>query len=313
HYYYAGTVAGQGVQMDLAVAGDSLSGSYYYDGIGAPLELAGTLQGQTEFRLEERDAGRVTGRFLGELAGPTGRPWGALQGRWTSADGKMDLPFALQAVAVDTVLETLQGERLDVRTIVPFLLAEPWSRVGDGLRAHATADHRDFVREGQKAFLDSEFFNGWGREDHYGIRYWSQELVSLLETDHFYTGGAHGNTVFAAFNFARNAGSASRFELRDLFLPGANFVAALSEYVIADLRRQGALWVLEAEDSPLAVTSFAEEDLQVFTLSPLGLEFAFAPYEVGPYAQGPFFVTVPFEALRGLLDPAGPAGSLLAP
>lgn len=35
-----------------------------------------------------------------------------------------------------------------------------------------------------------------------------------------------------------------------------------------------------------------------------GLTFVFAPYAVGPYAQGAFFVTVPFARVQSLLNPA---------
>ena len=36
------------------------------------------------------------------------------------------------------------------------------------------------------------------------------------------------------------------------------------------------------------------------------MTFGFEPYAVGPYAQGTFFVTVPFGVLEPVIDPVGP-------
>jgi hypothetical protein len=52
--------------------------------------------------------------------------------------------------------------------------------------------------------------------------------------------------------------------------------------------------------------------LATFTLAPDGLTFAFAPYQVGYYAQGSFFVTVPLEVVAPYADGEGPLGSLVS-
>jgi hypothetical protein len=45
-----------------------------------------------------------------------------------------------------------------------------------------------------------------------------------------------------------------------------------------------------------------------WNLLPGGLRVNFDVYEVGPYAAGPQSELIPWEALAGLIDPAGPAG-----
>ena len=42
-FYYLGSVGGQPVQMDLTLSGTSAQGHYYYDAIGAPLDLEGMI------------------------------------------------------------------------------------------------------------------------------------------------------------------------------------------------------------------------------------------------------------------------------
>ena len=43
-----------------------------------------------------------------------------------------------------------------------------------------------------------------------------------------------------------------------------------------------------------------------FTFSPAGVEFHFAPYHVGSYAEGMYYVLVPYSVLKPVLRPGGP-------
>ena len=43
-----------------------------------------------------------------------------------------------------------------------------------------------------------------------------------------------------------------------------------------------------------------------FTFSPAGVEFHFAPYHVGSYAEGMYNVLVPYTVLKPVLRPGGP-------
>jgi hypothetical protein len=128
----------------------------------------------------------------------------------------------------------------------------------------------------------------------------------LLEVASSYTGGAHPNTWFEARTYRMEGDEARRVQLEDLFRPGSSYLPFLSGFVLKALRDQEAQWVVVGR-----VTSLDEKDLAVFTLSPQGLVFTFSAYEMGPYAQGPFTVTVPHEDIRGLVDPQGPMGRFM--
>src|SRR5690606_38818020 len=72
----------------------------------------------------------------------------------------------------------------------------------------------------------------------------------------------------------------------------------------ADLGAQEAMWVVQGD-----VTSLTTDDLAAFTLDAAGLTFHFSPYAMGPYVQGSFRVTLPFEALAGLAADDGPVAA----
>ena len=65
---------------------------------------------------------------------------------------------------------------------------------------------------------------------------------------------------------------------------------------------QQAAWVLDG-----SVKELSESELQVFLLSPSGLQFILAPYQVGPWVEGSFTVLLSLEELDGLLDADGSA------
>ena len=59
------------------------------------------------------------------------------------------------------------------------------------------------------------------------------------------------------------------------------------------------------------IKSLKEDEIGPFALSPRGIQFAFAPYAVGPYSDGAFFVTVAFNDLQTIIDPKGPLSEFI--
>jgi hypothetical protein len=54
------------------------------------------------------------------------------------------------------------------------------------------------------------------------------------------------------------------------------------------------------------ITSLKEDEIGPFALSPRGIQFAFAPYAVGPYSDGASFVTIAYEDLKDIINPEAP-------
>ena len=83
--------------------------------------------------------------------------------------------------------------------------------------------------------------------------------------------------------------------LSDLFRPGTNYLARLSEATIAALKQQGVL-VHREGTFPL------KDNFKVFTLTDTALVLHFPTYQVSDYASGPHTVVIPFEQLAPLLN-----------
>jgi hypothetical protein len=101
-------------------------------------------------------------------------------------------------------------------------------------------------------------------------------LVSILQDTYAYAGGAHGMSFTWPLNLAIGAGGPREYGLADVFLAGSGWEKKVSDYVIKSLRTQDASRVLSGE-----IRAVDEEMLARFAVSPVGIDFYFAPYELG--------------------------------
>jgi hypothetical protein len=131
----------------------------------------------------------------------------------------------------------------------------------------------------------------------------TEDLLSVLfYVDGYVMGAAHPFHYDHTLNY--DLGEARVLSLAELFEPGADYLAVLSQYSLTDLRRQG---VLEWEDGALP----AAENFQRWSITPEGLLISFDEYSVAPYAAGPQAVLVPYSVLEDLADPAGALAPLV--
>ena len=296
HYLFAGTLGDHALRLDLFLESSSEAGEVTAQlvGLGRERSLGGSVETDGSVSLRTPD-GAV------EIEGDLPVSWSdapaSLVGVLT--EGEEVTPFSLGKVAEYITQSWRQGAFLEVESVYPFFTASPWRELNQRLRAEVVAPTERFVREGQALAASEELNYPWTRHETLETKRHTPRVLSLLGTTSFYTGGAHPNVTFYALNFLWEDGAPTRLELRDLFTPGAadEALSRVADYVLADLRRQGAAWVVDGTVSALS------EELEVFTLGERGLTFVFAPYAVGPYVQGAFFVTVPYEALRGSLEP----------
>lgn len=185
-----------------------------------------------------------------------------------------------------------------------------WAPLDEFLAGAGLGQLERFIREG-RALVDDEGGLGWG---------WSRDEVvdqvgsagpyrSLLASVYTYTGGAHPNT-FSESYLARleEDGTVTIVRLDELFQPGTAWLEQVSDRVLEELARQEAYAVTNGEIIELGL-----DDLATFTLGPAGLRFHFDPYEVGPYVQGPFAVTLPYEGLAALAAEGGALAEFMTP
>ena len=87
--------------------------------------------------------------------------------------------------------------------------------------------------------------------------------------------------------------------LSDLFKADSDYLGAIADYAVNDLKARDALFFEEGA-APTA------ENYQIWNLTPEGLLITFDPYQVAPYAAGTQEVLVPYLELLEIIDPQGP-------
>ncbi len=144
--------------------------------------------------------------------------------------------------------------------------------------------------------LDLDFQNGVLRP----------RLVSTLLEIHEYAGGAHGSWSYAFMNFGIVAGKPVHLKLAHLFRTRIDPLSVVSRMVIARLKnRPEAPYVLDG-----GVKTLTAKQAEQFRVTPRGLEFVFAPYEMAPFAAGTIRCSLNWAELKAHLDPNGPLKGL---
>lgn len=301
--YFTGIISdGFPIQMELEFRDSAITGSYYYESVGATLELDGGISNGS-IRLEEYSQAnaiaQLTGTFSGILAINEESHIEQFTGTWANAYGNA-FPFILNKFADYVDISMRQGG-INTTNRYPYFLRPSHAALNDYLQNTFIERQLDFFREGQNLLSSSDLGVGWDLDSRLTLRYASADFISMEESIYLFTGGAHGNIGLASHNFMIEKAGLRILELRDMFAARADFVTILNQLILADLGRQSAAWVLDG-----TVTQLSEQDLQVFTVSPLGLSFLFEPYIMGPYAQGSFEVLLPFDAIPELINDTSP-------
>lgn len=136
------------------------------------------------------------------------------------------------------------------------------------------------------------------------------KLFSLSRADYDFTGGAHGNTLYAGVLWDKAL--KRPIAAADLFRKGSDFAAldqALCAAVNAEKRArapQAVVLTLTGTDWACPRASTTPFVLAAGTTPGKagGLTFLIGPYLVGPYSDGSWDIVVPQSAFRPLLAPA---------
>lgn len=125
-------------------------------------------------------------------------------------------------------------------------------------------------------------------------------LLSILFELYYYTGGAHGNTVFDSLTIDLNSGEIYKFN--DLFNPKLDYIPQLNEISIRKAKESGV---------PLLAEYKGLTEDQKFYLVPNFLVLYYQLYQYTPYAYGRFEVKIPYTEIQSLLYPLSPIQKLL--
>lgn len=284
----AGTGAGTRDAWQLELALDAEGGAQALI-LAPPARLEGGATPTGNLHLRGRGFA-LQGRPPEPFAEPAGAPFAL-----TTPDGEV---VNLRITASYAAQRLVQGPFIAVGSEAPFFLGAPWRELNAQLTGFVHAPAAAAARDAQALAATGDLTYPYTYEGLLTPTLVRPDLLSLLETRSSYAGGAHPNTTYRSLNFWRRGSEVRRLELAALFREGVSYRQVLLAEVTRTLRARGAAWIVDGS------VRLRERDLSVFTLSARGLTFAFAPYAVGPYAQGAFFVTVPYARVRGLLEPA---------
>ena len=324
---FRGTVGKYKVQMRLRRSGDALSGTYFYEHVrGGGLRLEGTVDGEGRFTLREFDAaGAQTGLFKGTWGREENEPGVYLTGEWSRPDGagKAEFSLAEMSVAFSGGARILPRElkEADKRKNFEITIEYPqiegmaaaraagFNEAARALAAKEAADFRKGVADYQADYKGAPPDLSNFLDLNYYVDYADDRLVSVGFTeDTYYAGAAHPNHATVVLNYDLKAGRVLR--LADLFRPGSPYLKVISDYCIKELKGD--------EDDTGAVDYMIDEGAKALAenyrnwlVKREGLEITFDPYQVGPYVAGPHYVTVPYKALIGVINPAGPLAPFL--
>jgi Protein of unknown function (DUF3298)/Deacetylase PdaC len=309
------------IRMELERKGADLTGSYFYERLGAfnsamkTLDLKGRIDGDGNVTLPEttykNDKEQETGEFKGKLDGlsVSGDVRLRFSGLWTGNDGKQ-LPFKLLQLRFDlgglklvekNEKSANEKPRYEIETALPQLTGADSARVGKfnqpvaNLVAESVGEFKkdvaDMAREGDAPE------RGASLRVSYEITTANKDFISVLFYFFEYAGGAHPSSATRSFNYdlSRNA----PLSLADLFTPNSNYLKVISDYSIKELKK------LETTDGVEEGAGLKIENFHSWNITPAGLKITFDKYQVGPYAAGEHEVVVPYSVLKPVIKPDG--------
>ena len=322
--YFKGSIGSSlDLQMKLIRTGDQLSGSYFYQKIGKRIDLRGNVDKDGNLTLEEFDqSGKQTGLFKGlwQLKAEDGLV--TLAGNWSKppsekgSDKKTAFSLHEEPIAFTGDIELVSKQITDANKKLMYEISAQYPELSGGnnpnfqkfnqaARGFVTTKVSLFKKE-MKLEEDEEpppeGSMGSDLNIGYTVVLAQDDLVSIrFDVGTYYQGAAHPNSYTEVINYDLKNGK--QLKLSDLFKPGAKYLQAISAYSTADLKKQGKDLLPEQIESGAAPKA---ENYQSWNIGKTGLGINFDAYQVGPYAAGPQFVSVPYSNLKDLINPDGP-------
>jgi Protein of unknown function (DUF3298)/Deacetylase PdaC len=145
----------------------------------------------------------------------------------------------------------------------------------------------------------------------YSIAIATPTLVSVRFDAYQYSAGA-AHPISIAYGVTYDLVGNRKLALADLFMKNSSYLQTISDYSIASLKDTFKEEGDSLDSSIEEGASPKQENFEAFIVTPTGLDIIFNPYQVGPYVIGAPEVTIPFDSLKSVIDPAGPLASFIA-
>jgi hypothetical protein len=325
---YSGTIGTYPVTFHLHKAGPSISGYYYYQSKMQPIYLIGddtsaaggkiTLYGAISevFTLTKTDK-TCTGIWKKESESKTSLPVKLVEKNIT--DLEFDLVYTSGSLKLKPKMEGSPEASYDAVSIWPKGSSATASFIRQIVNEefgekNSTRDIGKIFLQEKKKFFDSYLEENKETDDsllleypmsynmegsqRFGIAFLSPKLLTLAGFYYSYTGGAHGNfsTHYVSIDLVAN----KKLNLADVLM--ATGIKKLNSLLEKYFRKDQGLG--PAED--LTEGGLFENKIEAnenFYVTPKGIGFSFAPYEIAPYAAGEINIYIPFSELTPYLQP----------
>jgi len=325
--YFKGSIGSSlDLQMKLVRTGDQLAGSYFYQKVGTRINLRGNVDKDGSLTLQEFDpAGKQTGLFKGiwtidatdglvTLAGNWSKPPGEKGGDKLTAFSVHEEPISFTGeveIVGKQIKDSNKKLMYEIEAQYPQITGgnnPNFEKFNQVARASVTKTVADFKKQmAPQPGEDEPRPEGSMGSDltvAYDVALAQDDLVSVeFNVGSYYQGAAHPNSYSEVINYDLKNGK--QLKLGDLFKPGAKYLQAIAMYCIADLKKQGKDKGLTDEEIEKGAAA-SPKNYQSWTITKKGLGINFDSYQVGPYAAGPQFVTVPYSTVKDLVNPEGP-------
>jgi hypothetical protein len=162
---------------------------------------------------------------------------------------------------------------------------------------------------------DMEYFLG----GNYEVLYADKNLVSIKITEESFTGYLNSDWYLVNINYDLRNGRL--LNLSDLFAPRTNYIKAVSELCIKELKKrdlscsgrsdfvennEGALVTMRKGAAP------KRENYQHWNITANGIKVTFGEYQIGPGCLGLIDVDVPYDLLRERVSNRSPLSGLMS-
>ena len=313
------------LQMKLVRTGDELSGSYFYQKIGTRIDLRGKVDQYGNLTLDEFDkGGKQTGVFKGMWQVDANDGLIRLAGNWSKpldekgSDKKTAFSLHEEPISFtgDVELVSKQIKENDRKLMYEVSAQYPQLNGGNNpnfekfnqtARALVTRKVAGFKKD-MAPSEDEEPRPEGSMGSYLNVAYTlilaQDDLISVkFDVGSYYQGAAHPNSYSDVINYDLKNGK--QLKLSDLFKPSSKYLQAIADYSIADLKKQAKEKGLTDEEIASGAAP-AGKNYDRWNIMKTGIGVSFDAYQVGPYAAGPQFVTVPYSALKDMINPEGP-------
>ena len=181
-----------------------------------------------------------------------------------------------------------------------------------GCKNHEAKIEIDNLEKLKKNFIGSVFQSELD-EGPFNLQYsletvfFSKKIISLFGKFNEYTNLPHGRARYEGKTFCEINNQFQEVKLKDLFTTH-NHIKLLINYCENNLKNQPVSYF--AGENVLR-TTLSQDDLYTFVIDDQFLILVFQPYAVGSYADGPFFVKIPYEHAKNMWDADNPLALLI--